>query len=191
MAKKKKSAKHIHASQALAGKGEKQTHRTVRGSFKNTPGWIVPAIIIITLIVFIPVFSAGFVNLDDDDYVRNNFMITDFSHIKLLLTSPVQGNYHPLTMFTLFINYQMSGLNPWSYHLFNIIFHLLNCFLVFRLALLLSKENNIIAFTTALLFGIHPMHVESVAWVSERKDVLYGLFFLAGLISYKIGRAHV
>jgi len=50
--------------------------------------------------------------------------------------------------------------------------------------MILSRNNSIIAFTTSLLFGIHPMHVESVAWVSERKDILYCLFFLAGLISY-------
>jgi hypothetical protein len=82
------------------------------------------------------------------------------------------------------MNYSISGLDAWSYHLFNLLFHLINCVLVFRLARQLSNQNFIIAFTTAILFAVHPMHVESVAWISERKDVLYTLFFLAGLISY-------
>jgi protein O-mannosyl-transferase len=87
-------------------------------------------------------------------------------------------------MISLALNYAISGDNAWSYHVLNLLLHLINCFLVFRLTYLLSTKNLIIAFTTAILFGIHPMHVESVAWISERKDVLYGLFFLAGLISY-------
>jgi len=87
-------------------------------------------------------------------------------------------------MVSLAVNYAMSGLKPLSYHLLNLILHLLNTFLVYRLASRLSKNNNVISFATALLFGIHPLHVESVAWVSERKDVLYAFFFLLGLISY-------
>src|SRR4030095_6286051 len=95
-----------------------------------------------------------------------------------------QGNHHPLTMISLAVNFAISKDAAWSYHLFNLIFHLINCILVYRLALLLSKNNSLIALATALLFGIHPLHVESVAWVSERKDVLYALFFIAGHISY-------
>jgi tetratricopeptide (TPR) repeat protein len=86
-------------------------------------------------------------------------------------------------MFSLAINYAISGEQAWSYHLLNLLLHLANCFLVYRFVFLLSR-NAIVSFITALLFGVHPMHVESVAWVSERKDVLYCLFFLAGHISY-------
>src|SRR5687768_17102781 len=141
-------------------------------------------VLVITFIAYIPSLRAGFVNWDDPDYVANNPMIKDFSNLEMIFTKPIQGNYHPLTALSLAINYSISGLDAWSYHLFNLLFHLFNCFLVFRLCMILSRKNLIIAFTTSLLFGIHPMHVESVAWVSERKDVLYGLFFLAGLISY-------
>ena len=169
-----------------SGKTDKHIHNAPTNKPKKItiPHWIVPFILIATFLAYIPALKAGFVNWDDGDYVTDNFLIRDLSNIKLLVTTPVQGNYHPLTMLSLAINYSISGLEAWSYHLFNILFHLVNCFLVFRLALLLSKRNIIIAFTTAILFGIHPMHVESVAWVAERKDVLYGLFFLAGLISY-------
>ena len=141
-------------------------------------------ILIATFIAYIPSLKAGFVNWDDPDYVSGNPLIKDISNLKMIFTRPIQGNYHPLTILSLAINYSISGLDAWSYHLFNLFFHLFNCYLVFRLGMLLSRNNLIIAFTTSLLFGIHPMHVESVAWISERKDVLYALFFLAGLISY-------
>lgn len=171
MPKKKKSEKHIHS----ATPQQKET---------ATPKWLIPFILILTFLAFIPVLNAGFVNWDDPDYVSNNILIRDFSNIPELITTPLQGNYHPLTMLSLALNFSISGNEAWSYHLFNLLFHLINCLLVFRLAMLLSKKNFLIAFTTALLFGIHPMHVESVAWISERKDVLYTLFFLAGLITY-------
>jgi protein O-mannosyl-transferase len=179
MAKKKKAEKHLHPA---AGTKKNSAHQKK----SDTPRWIVPFILLVTFLAYIPVLKAGFVNWDDGDYVfdNNNLLVKVFSNLKLLLSTPVQGNYHPLTMLSLAINYQISGLAAWSYHLFNLAFHLINCFLVFRLVMLLSNRNMVIAFTAAVLFGIHPMHVESVAWVSERKDVLYGLFFLAGLISY-------
>ena len=148
------------------------------------PAWVIVLVLIITFLAFIPVLSAGFVLLDDPDYVTENPLIKDFSDLATLIITPIQGNYHPLTIISLVLNYAISGDNAWSYHLLNLLIHLMNCLLVFRLAFLLSNKNLIIAFTTAILFGIHPMHVESVAWISERKDVLYGLFFLAGLISY-------
>ena len=148
--------------------------------------WALPIILLATLISYIPAFNAGFVNWDDEAYVLLNPLIKDLANLKAFFTTPIEGNYHPLTMISLALNYAISGLEPWSYHVLNVLLHLVNCILVFRLAILLSNRNTIIAFTTAILFGIHPMHVESVAWVSERKDVLYGLFFLAGLISYTL-----
>jgi hypothetical protein len=176
---KKKQKKYKPQS---SGAGKKQAAKHPRSPQTNALALLI--ILVLTCIVYIPVLSAGFVNWDDPDYVTDNPIIKDFSNLEMMFTRPVQGNYHPLTMLTLALNYSLSGFEPWSYHVFNLIFHLVNCFLVFRLAMVLSGNNLIIAFTTSLLFGIHPMHVESVAWVSERKDVLYSLFFLAGLISY-------
>lgn len=172
MAKKKKTEKHVHS-------------KTSKPKVSPIPNWHLPAILIITFIAYLPALSAGFVNWDDPDYIgENNILIKDITRLPELLTASVQGNHHPLTMFSLALNYQISGDNPWSYHLFNLLFHLVNCFLVYRLILLLTRNNTTIAFVTSLLFGIHPMHVESVAWVSERKDVLYTLFFIAGHISF-------
>jgi len=172
MAKKKKIEKHIHT-------------KIVKPKAVPIPNWHIPLILIITFIIYIPALSAGFVNWDDPDYVGgNSYLIRDLSRLPELLTTPVQGNHHPLTMFSLALNFAISGEDEWSYHLFNLIFHLVNCFLVYRLAFLLSKSNPLIALVTSILFAIHPLHVESVAWISERKDVLYALFFIAGHITY-------
>src|SRR6185503_10426185 len=172
MAKKKKIERHVHT-------------KPIKLKADPVPQWHLPLILILTFIIYIPALGAGFVNWDDPDYVgANNTLIRDFSLLPELITTPVQGNYHPLTMISLAINFAISKDAAWSYHLFNLIFHLINCILVYRLALLLSKNNSLIALATALLFAIHPLHVESVAWISERKDVLYALFFIAGHISY-------
>jgi len=172
MAKKKKAEKHVHS-------------KAPKPKASPIPNWHIPLILIVTFIIYIPALNAGFVNWDDPDYVgENNFLIRDMSRLPELLTTSVQGNHHPITMFSLALNYAMSGDAAWSYHLFNIIFHLVNCFLVYRLAHLLTRNNTLVAFVTSLLFAIHPLHVESVAWVSERKDVLYALFFLAGHITF-------
>ena len=173
MAKKKKIEKHVHA-------------KPIKFKATPVPGWHIPVILVLTFIIYIPALNAGFVNWDDPDYVgENNFLIRDLGNLPALfnLNNTVQGNYHPLTMTSLAINFAISQDAAWSYHLFNLIFHLINCFLVYRLALLLSR-NSLVAFATSLLFGIHPLHVESVAWVTERKDVLYALFFIAGHISF-------
>jgi Tfp pilus assembly protein PilF len=164
---------------------EKKTYGShLKKKESPNPTWAIPFILLITVAAYLPVLNAGFVNWDDEAYIINNALLKNFSNFQALITTPVQGNYHPLTMISLAINYSISGLDAWSYHLFNLILHLINSLLVYSLASKLSNQNFIIAFGTAILFAIHPMHVESVAWVSERKDVLYTLFFLAGLICY-------
>ena len=106
----------------------------------------------------------------------------------------VAANWHPLTMFSYALDYAIWGLNPPGFHLTNIIFHTLNTILVFILTVrlidydmakqyLYTKKALVTGIITALVFGIHPLHVESVAWVAERKDVLYAFFFLLSIIS--------
>ena len=177
--KKKKKAER--KPPVIAPKKQVVTPPSAPGKMKYTP---VIFILLLTIIAYLPTLNAGFVNWDDPDYANNLTLKSMLSDFSLLFTKPIQGNYHPLTMLSLVINYAISGMDAWSYHLFNLMFHLANCFLVYRLAMLLSKKNMIIAFTTSILFAVHPMHVESVAWVAERKDVLYSLFFILGLISY-------
>ena len=176
---KKKAKKHKHQPGAAIAKEARLTP-----VLQQKSKLAVFIILAFTFVAYIPALKAGFVNWDDPDYVSNNPMLKDISNLEMIFTRPIQGNYHPLTVISLIFNYLISGFDAWSYHLLNLLLHLANCFLVFRLTMILSRNNLIIAITTSLLFGIHPMHVESVAWVSERKDVLYSLFFLLGLISY-------
>ena len=137
----------------------------------------------ITALCLFPLLRNDFTNWDDAYYVLNNSLLRGPDWIGIL-TRPVVSNYHPLTVLSLAGNYVISGTKPWSYLLFNLLLHLANTVLVFWFAYLLSDKKRWVALFTALLFGIHPMHVESVAWVSERKDVLYTLFFLLSMIVY-------
>lgn len=130
-------------------------------------------IVLLTYIAFIPALSAGFTNWDDPDYCRN------FSFREIFTTS-VLCNYHPLTILSL----NWNGKSSYPYHLTNVILHILNTILVFFFIYLLSEKRRIVSFLTALFFGIHAMHVESVVWISARKDVLYTFFFLLSLIFY-------
>lgn len=103
--------------------------------------------------------------------------------IKAIFSSPKYGLYHPLTSLTWNIEYTLFGADPFYYHLDNLLLHLINSSLVFILISRFFKSNGIGLFS-ALLFAIHPMHVENVVWLSSRKDLVYGLFFLLSLISY-------
>ena len=142
-------------------------------------------ILTLSFIAFFPVFKNGFVTLDDDIYIVGNSVIKDVSwkNIKEIFSSFCLGNYHPATMLSYLIEYYFFGLDPSIYHATNFFIHFLNCLLVFLLIFLISK-NYFVSLVTTLLFAVHPLHVESVAWVSERKDVLYSFFYLGALISY-------
>ncbi|MFK7905832.1 MAG: tetratricopeptide repeat protein [Chitinophagales bacterium] len=147
--------------------------------------WLVLAIVA-AFIALLPSLSNELTSWDDNIYVTENPMIYGFGiqNLKAMFTQPIGGNYHPITMLSLAVNYQFSGIEPFGYHLTNLLLHLLNVGLVFYFVWLLSKGKKWVAFAAAILFGVHPMHVESVAWLAERKDVLYTFFFLLGLISY-------
>jgi tetratricopeptide (TPR) repeat protein len=125
---------------------------------------------------------------DDNGYVTENKDLASINstkhiNIKNIFTEFVAGNYHPLTMLTFNIEYKLFKLNPKPYHVANLFIHILNSLLVMLFIWLLCKQQWV-AFATALLFAVHPMHVESVAWVSELKDVLYTFFYLMALSAY-------
>ncbi|MEO6883562.1 MAG: tetratricopeptide repeat protein [Bacteroidia bacterium] len=106
------------------------------------------------------------------------------ANIKYMLTHQEQGNYHPITMLSYAVEYHFFGLDsPVPYHIDNLLLHLAITMLVFYFIYLLTK-NYFLAFGVMLLFGIHPIHVESVTWISERKDLLYSFFYLLSLINY-------
>jgi tetratricopeptide (TPR) repeat protein len=141
----------------------------------------------LTVLAFSPCLNDTFTNWDDGEYVADNPLIRSLSlHRLCRIFSPattVSDNYQPLTILSLAINYAFGKLTPTGYIAVNVLLHLCNVLLVFIFVRKLSRSDSI-ASLTALLFGIHPMHVESVAWVTGRKDVLYSFFFLAALIGY-------
>lgn len=150
------------------------------------------AVFMISLFCFSPSLKNDFITTwDDQAYVIANELLHPLSgkNIREIFTIDNKfnwesNNYHPLTTLSLALNYSISKLSPASYHLTNLIIHGINAVLVFLFIYFLSDRRTWVAFLAGLWFGIHPMHVESVAWISERKDVLYGLFFLSGLITY-------
>jgi tetratricopeptide (TPR) repeat protein len=139
-------------------------------------------ILLITLICFSPVFKNEFINFDDDKYILTNNIIKK-GNLGEIFSSYVVGNYHPFTILTYSIQYKLFGIKPGGYHAINLFIHMLNTVLVFYLVFYLTKKitPGLIA---SLLFGIHTIHVESVAWASELKDVLYTCFFLLSFIYY-------
>jgi tetratricopeptide (TPR) repeat protein len=139
----------------------------------------------ITGAAFLPVLHNGFVEWDDTAYVTQNQDIRNLSlqSVAHIFSSFHLGLYKPLVILSFAVERHFFGLNPFIYHADNLLFHLCNVALVFFLCIRLCNVPEI-AFMTALLFGIHPMHAESVAWVSERKDMLYGMFFLLSFLFY-------
>ena len=163
-------------------------------------------IFLLTLIVYTPALKNDFVNWDDDKYVYENPKIQSLSFQSLywMLTSFHASNWHPLTWVSHAIDYSLWGLNPPGHHLTNIILHVSNTLLVFFLVICLmlrTQELNrtlpqlkdplsittkslTVAGVTALLFGLHPLHVESVVWIAERKDLLCSFFLLSSILFY-------
>jgi hypothetical protein len=141
------------------------------------------AILTLTLAVYVPSLGNGYVNWDDNYYVTLNPMVAHPT-VGGLLTGQVAANWHPLTIASLALNYRLSGYDPVSYHWLNLLLHLANTALVFLFVRALSRGRFWTTAVTTLFFGIHPLHVESVAWIAERKDVLYAFFYLIALIAY-------
>jgi len=150
---------------------------------------LLPFVLITFLIIigFYPAIDNQFVHWDDQYYVTNNIYITQptWEHLKVLLTKVVSLNYHPLTMISLWINSYISGVGSASpFIITNIVIHCIASYLLYYFVFKLCQGSHLLAFLTAAIFAIHPMHVESVVWVSERKDVLYALFFFGSLIQW-------
>ena len=166
--------------------------------------FLIAAIIVITGITYYPALKNDFVNWDDANYVMNNPDIRElsFKSIKKIFTSFHLNLYKPLVLLSFMIEYHFFQLDPYYYHLTNIIFHIFNTALVFwsvflivmleRSQLIDFNENRdyylkcaiFIAAFCSVLFATHPMHTESVAWVAERKDLLYSFFLLLSYICY-------
>jgi tetratricopeptide (TPR) repeat protein len=148
---------------------------------------VAALLILLTIIAFLPLKHNGFINsFDDNTYVTKNLFVQGGLSLRGLtyaFTTTQAANWHPLTWLSLMLDYQLFGWNPKGYHATNLFFHLANVLLLF-----LILENMTKAFwpsaLTAALFALHPLHVESVAWVAERKDVLSTFFWLTTMGAY-------
>lgn len=165
---------------------------------------LAASVAVVTFLVYLPALQNDFVNWDDDLYVMDNTHIRSLSpaFFKWIFTDFYASYWHPLTWVSHAVDYALWGLNPWGHHLTNIILHAVNSFLVVILIMRLleawsgmsqkagqsagfqSRELLIAGGTTGILFGLHPLHVESAAWVAERKDLLCALFFLLSILQY-------
>ena len=144
-------------------------------------------IVLLTFLVYFQTFSFDFVNWDDDYYVINNLQVTNptIENLLLFFTEGNTANYHPLTMLSLTFNYWIGGEKAGGYHIFNLLFHLINTALLYTWIRKVWPDYNLLPLFVAGLFALHPMHVESVAWISSRKDVLFICFYLSGLLAYQ------
>lgn len=144
-------------------------------------------ILLVTYLALSPVLENGFTNWDDPKYILDNHIIKDLSWERtksiFLDEDRKSGLYAPLTYLSWAVEFNYVRLDPYLYHLDNLLLHLLNTGLLYAFILLLTGRIEI-AVITAILFGVHPMHVESVSWITERKDVLYTFFFLLSLLCY-------
>jgi tetratricopeptide (TPR) repeat protein len=149
-----------------------------------------------SLVAFWPILGHQFVNWDDDKLILNNehFRGLGPKQLEWMFTTFLMGHYEPITWLSYGVDYLMWGLAPRGYHLTNLFWHVLNALVFLALSRRLLKHAGfgsgsesscwVAAGLSAIVFAVHPLRVESVAWVSERRDVLSGFFYLAALFCY-------
>jgi protein O-mannosyl-transferase len=152
----------------------------------SRPRLITLLLALTTLLVYLPVTRNGFVNFDDQVYVTENHQVQaglTWDSIHWAFTSFDAANWHPVTWLSHMLDCELFGLNPAAHHLVNALFHSANAALLF---ILLRRLTRLAwpSLLVAALFAWHPLHVESVAWISERKDVLSTFFALLTILSY-------
>jgi hypothetical protein len=163
----------------------------------STPRWTEwtwpVAVALVVIGCFLPAVRADFVNWDDDLNFTDNpaYRGLSPSHLRWMFTTVQGGNYQPLSWLTLGLDYTLWGMNPAGYHLTSVLLHAANAVLVYLLVRTLLRRAGAdpaglgqAAVVGALVFAIHPLRVESVAWVTERRDVLCGVFYLLTVLGY-------
>ncbi len=141
----------------------------------------------VVFFVFSPLLTASFVNWDDPVHLLENPFVQSLSwhHLVRIFSTTVNHIYIPLTTLSFAVEYHFCGFNPFIYHLDNLLLHLGMTAMIYLFALRCGLST-LGAFIAALLFGIHPLHVESVAWITERKDVLSGFLYMLALFYYSL-----
>jgi len=149
-------------------------------------------LVTVTLVVYWQVSSFTFVNYDDGQYVVENQYVKDglnYKSIRWAFSSYHAANWHPLTWLSHMLDIELYGMNPGAHHQTNLIFHIANALLLFFVFRKMTSNLWQSGFVAAL-FALHPLHVESVAWVAERKDVLSTFFWMLTMYSYARYTAH-
>lgn len=170
----------------------------MRNVFKKHPGFVIClSLVFLTAAAFEPVRHNDFVNYDDNIYVTENRNVTvglTADSIVWAFTTSDVSNWHPLTWLSHQLDCELFGLNPFWHHMTSLVFHIANTLLLFWVLNRMTKALWASAFVAAA-FALHPLHVESVAWVSERKDVLSTFFWMLTMAAYiryaekpKVGR---
>ncbi len=149
--------------------------------------WELVLILVLTVFLFSPSLTQPFVSWDDEGHLTENLQVRTLepSNIRAIFRSEVNRTYIPLTVLSFAVEHHFFGYRPWVYHLTNLLLHLGVVVLVYVLALRLNFGHHA-ALLAALLFAVHPMHVESVVWVTQRKDVLYSFFYMLALWQYVV-----
>jgi len=153
---------------------------------KHRAVWICLFLIAVTFSTYYQTLGFDFVNFDDDYYVTENSYINKGitqDSIKWSFIAAYAANWHPITWLSHMLDCHLFGLNPSRHHLTNLLFHIANTLLLFMIFLKMTGGFWQSGFVAAL-FALHPLHVESVAWVSERKDVLSTFFAMLTMLSY-------
>jgi tetratricopeptide (TPR) repeat protein len=153
-----------------------------RESVSRARSWALAlALVIVTFVAYAPVWHAGFV-WDDDAHVTQNLTLRSVDGLRQIWFEPqASQQYYPLQLTSYWIEYHLWGLQPLGYHLVNVLLHALNAVLLWRVLQRLGISG---AWLAAAIFAVHPVEVESVAWVSERKNVLSGAFYLLAMLAY-------
>jgi tetratricopeptide (TPR) repeat protein len=205
--RRKKAVKEIESAggsgsyQKFTGKSsrKRRAHETLPSRY-----YLATSVAFITFVVYLAALRNGFVSWDDSTYVYTNSHIRSFNltFLRWAFLDFYASNWHPLTWISHALDYAVWGLKPWGHHLTSIFLHAVNTFILIFLVIRLlerAKETTnssehpsflngrtiaVTAGVTGLLFGLHPLHVESVAWVAERKDLISALFYLLSITVY-------
>jgi tetratricopeptide (TPR) repeat protein len=185
---------------------QRELQRVVMRTTQKSTYYLAGCVAVVAFAVYLPSLQNDFIaEWDDGEYVLNNPFIRSIglAFLKWSFFDFYASNWHPLTWISHALDYALWGLNPLGHHLTSVILHAVNTFLVVVLVMRLQEAAKgaapvggeasapgdrgmlITAGVTGLLFGLHPVHVESVAWIAERKDLLCALFFLLSIAGYR------
>jgi tetratricopeptide (TPR) repeat protein len=147
---------------------------------KKTIFFEVAAITLLTFFVYFPSLTNGFI-WDDDDYITNNFSIQKAEGLREIWFSYKTPQYYPVVFSSFWLEHKLWGFNPTGYRTINLVFHVFNALLVYVILLKLYRP---LALPAALIFAIHPVQVETVAWITERKNIFGAFFYLLTTFFY-------